>query len=293
MSGIRTMLRYIMLTAVTAALLTPLSAIADTDLDGTIDPTLQAGLEQALEEIGLAREAGKGKLAVALVDVSQAGRPRTAMLNGHDMFYAASLPKIAILLGAAVSLDNGSLSMNPALDKDIQDMIRYSCNECASRVLEEVGREELITILQSPQYHFYDPEAGGGLWVGKPYGPESAYQRDPLAGFSHGATVFQAARFYYLLNEKTLVSPEQSEMMLRALSRPALKHKFVKGLDAYDGLEIYRKSGTWKRSHADSALVVSGDYRYIMVALAEDREGSEWLERLARRLHPLVTGGDG
>ena len=292
MSGIRKLLRYILLTATAAALLAPISVTADTDLDGTIDPALQAGLEQAVKEIGLARAARKGRLAVALVDVSQAGRPRTAMLNGHDMFYAASLPKIAILLGAAVSLEDGSLPMTPGLDKDIQDMIRYSCNECASRVLEEVGREKLISILQSPQYHFYDPEAGGGLWVGKPYGPESAYQRDP-AGFSHGATVFQAARFYYLLNEKTLVSAEQSEMMLSALSRPALKHKFVKGLDAYDGLDIYRKSGTWKLSHADSALVVAGDHRYIMVALAEDREGSEWLERLARRLHPLVTGEDG
>jgi len=276
-----------------SASLVPISIYADSDLDGTIDATLQAGLEQSLKEIGLAREARKGNLAIALVDVSEPGRPRSAMLNGHDMFYAASLPKIAILLGAAVSLDNGSLPMSPALNKDIQDMIRYSCNECASRVLEEVGREKLISILQSPQYHFYDPEAGGGLWVGKPYGPESAYRRDPLAGFSHGATVFQAARFYYLLNEKTLVSPEQSEMMLSALSKPALKHKFVKGLDAYDGLEIYRKSGTWKRSHADSALVVSDQHRYIIVALAEDREGSEWLEKLATRLHLLVTTEDG
>lgn len=275
-----------------AALLVPTSMYANTDLDGTIDPTLQAGLQQSLKEIGLAREARKGKLAIALVDVSEPGRPRTAMLNGHDMFYAASLPKIAILLGAAVSLDNGSLTMSPALDKDIQDMIRYSCNECASRVLEEVGREELLSILQSPKYHFYDPEAGGGLWVGKPYGPEAAYKRDPLSGFSHGATVFQAARFYYLLNEKTLVSPEQSEMMLSALSRPALKHKFVKGLDGYEGLEIYRKSGTWKRSHADSALVVSDKHRYIIVALAEDREGSEWLEKLAARLHLLVIAED-
>lgn len=276
-----------------AALLAPISIYAGTDLDGTIDPTLQAGLEQALEEIGLARAARKGNLAIALVDVSVPGRPRTAMLNGHDMFYAASLPKIAILLGAAVALDNGFLAMTPALDKDIQDMIRYSCNECASRVLEAVGREKLISILQSPQYHFYDPEAGGGLWVGKPYGPESAYRRDPLAGFSHGATVFQAARFYYLLNEKTLVSPEQSEMMLSALSDPALKHKFVKGLDIYGDLEIYRKSGTWKLSHADSALVVTEHHSYIIVALAEDREGSEWLEKLATRLHMLVTAEDG
>lgn len=289
MGQITRLLRKTVLLLAAAALLAPASLLADTDLDGTIDPALQAGLEQAVKEIGLARAARKGNLAVALVDVSDANRPRTAMLNGHAMFYAASLPKIAILLGAAVSLENGSLAMSPALNTDIQDMIRISCNACASRVLELIGREELIAILQSPQYHFYDPEMGGGLWVGKPYGPESAYRRDPLAGFSHGATVFQAARFYYLLNQRTLVSPEQSEMMLSALSRPALNHKFVKGLDGYENLEIFRKSGTWKHSHADSALVHSENHSYIMVALAEDREGSAWLEKLSPRLHQLVT----
>ena len=39
-----------------------------------------------------------------------------------------------------------------------------------------------------------------GLWVGKPYGKAAAYRRDPVAHLSHGATAFQVARFYFMLD---------------------------------------------------------------------------------------------
>ena len=38
------------------------------------------------------------------VDVTERNAPRLAMLNGDEMMYAASLPKIAILLGRPASL---------------------------------------------------------------------------------------------------------------------------------------------------------------------------------------------
>jgi len=167
-------------------------------------------------------------------------------------------------------------------------MIRHSCNACATRVLERVGREELLNILQSPEYKFYDQENTGGLWVGKDYGPNTAYERDPLWGLSHGATAFQAARFYYKLQTGTLVSPEQSEMMLEMLSKPGISHKFVKGLKDYPDAEIFRKSGTWRTYHADSALVRADDAVYILVALANNPKGSEWLVKLAAPIHELA-----
>ena len=43
---------------------------------------------------------------------------------------------------------------------------------------------------------------------------------------------------------------------------------------------LYRKSGTWKQFHADSALVVDPGYRYIAVAIVEDEDGAEILETL-------------
>lgn len=260
------------------------------DMPDATDPQLQAELERVLEDMRIQALAEQGELAVALVDLGGA-EPRVALVNGHEMIYAASLPKIAILLGAAVALEEGKLEMDAALEEDLHEMIRVSCNPCATRVLDQIGREELLSILQSPAYHFYDPEQGGGLWVGKPYGPESAYQRDPLEQISHAATVYQVARFYYLLDRRELVSPAQSRMMLETLANPGIDHKFVKGLAVYEDLEVFRKSGSWKQYHADSALVVGKDLRYIMVALVEDPDGSEMLTRLAPRLHQLIAAG--
>ena len=253
------------------------------------DFQLQQALEVLVLKQNLATAVNKQELALVLVIVTDPDQPRLAEINGHNMVYAASLPKIAILLGAAVALQEGRLEMNNELQKDLDDMIRYSCNACATKVLNLVGREELLEILQSPEYNFYDQNDNGGLWVGKEYGPGSAYHRDPLSGLSHGATAFQAARFYYKLNTGTLVSPEQSRMMLDALSRPGISHKFVKGLEAYPDLEIFRKSGTWKTYHTDSALVRTKDLAYIIVALANNMNGAAWLEQLAGPLHELAV----
>ena len=253
------------------------------------DFQLQQALEVLVLKQNLATAVNKQELALVLVIVTDPDRPRLAEINGHNMVYAASLPKIAILLGAAVAIQEGRLELNDELQKDLDDMIRYSCNACATKVLNLVGREELLEILQSPEYNFYDQNDKGGLWVGKEYGPGSAYHRDPLSGLSHGATAFQAARFYYKLNTGTLVSPEQSRMMLDALSRPGISHKFVKGLEAYPDLEIFRKSGTWKTYHTDSALVRTEDLAYIIVALANNMNGAAWLEQLAGPLHELAV----
>ena len=253
------------------------------------DLQLQLGLEEVVESLNLTKAIEAKQLALVLVIVTDPDKPRLAELNGRSMIYAASLPKIAILLGAAVAIDEGRLELNYRLQTELNNMIRHSCNQCATRVLELVGRQELIEILQSPKYQFYDHTKNGGLWVGKDYGPGSAYQRDPVSGLSHGATAFQAARFYYMLQKGTLVSPQQTEMMLDVLSNSAIKHKFVRGLKAYPDLEIYRKSGTWKTYHADSALVRTNGLAYIMIALANNGNGGAWLEKLAAPLHELAV----
>ena len=253
------------------------------------DLRLQQALEVLVLKQNLAAAVNRQELALVLVIVTDPDKPRLAEISGDNMVYAASLPKIAILLGAAVAIEEGRLDLNEELQNDMDEMIRYSCNACATKVLNLVGRDELLEILQSPEYQFYDQDEAGGLWVGKDYGPGSAYQRDPLSGLSHGATAFQAARFYYKLHTETLVSPKQSRMMLDVLSKPGISHKFVKGLEAYPDLEIFRKSGTWKTYHADSALVRTEGLAYIMVALANNANGAAWLEQLAGPLHELAV----
>jgi beta-lactamase class A len=268
------------------------SAAAD-DLPQSSFGTAQPVLDDILASLDLERPIDDGRLAVALVILDGYEAESLAMVNGHQMLYAASLPKIAILYGAAVAIDRDRLELTDALEADMVAMIRSSCNSCATRVLEQVGREWLLELLQSDPYRFYDRGAGGGLWVGKDYARAGAFQREPLEGLSHAATPWQVARWYYLLVNGKLASEEQTSLMLECLSDPAISHKFVRGLTGRETSELYRKSGTWRQYHADSVLVSAETASYILVALAADERGGRWLAQIARRVHDRLATGAG
>lgn len=260
------------------------------DLRARQDSVLQGQLERVVASEGLGKAVDAGRLALALVDLTAPGRPRLAMLNGDTMIYAASLPKIAILLGAFVEAERGRLPLDSRHLDAITQMVRFSNNDDATRVLGWVGESRLIDILLSPRYAFYDPNGKGGLWVGKSYGKSPAFRRDPVAQLSHAATAFQVARFYYLLDAGALVGPALTAQMKEVLAHPGIQHKFVKGLLSRPGATVYRKSGTWHEFHSDSALVESGGHKFVMVALARDDHGEQWLEHIAAPLHDLVVG---
>jgi beta-lactamase class A len=254
-----------------------------------MDQTLQREVKQVLNNLKLTEAAKRKQLCLALVDITRLERPRVATINGHEMIYAASLPKLAILLAAFVQIEAGKLTLDPETRKTLTAMIRISSNMAATDMFRRIGPERIAHILQSPKYRLYDPQGGGGLWCGKEYGQGDAWRRDPLANLSHAATAIQTARFYYLLETRQLVTPSLTKEMKAILSQPGLHHKFVKGLMYRPGAKMFRKSGSWRKWHADSALVEYGRYKYIMVALAEHRKGNRWLERLAAPLHDLIV----
>ena len=244
------------------------------------DAVLQNKLNGIIRNLGLEGAVRDHKLAVALVDVSNLRQPEAAQVNGDEMLYAASLPKIGILLAAFVEIQNGNLKLDDKLRQSLIRMIRYSSNADATRVLNLIGKRRVNRILQSDPYRLYDPRYNGGLWVGKEYGSNPAFERDPLHHISHGATAMQVARFYYLLETGQLVNPRLTTEMKEILSHPGIHHKFVAALDGRD-VSILRKSGTWRYYHADSVLVEGKKTRYILVGLVQDAAGGAWLTRLA------------
>jgi beta-lactamase class A len=259
------------------------------DLRRTPDPVLQRRLEGAIRHLGLSRAVLDRRLAVALVDVTRVHRPRLAAVNGDEMLYAASLPKIGILLGTLVEIERGRMALDNDTRASLTRMIRVSSNEAATEMLRRVGMGRLAAILQSPRFGLYDPRFNGGLWVGKEYGRAAAWRRDPLHQLSHGATAFQTARFYYLLEAGQLVSPALTRVMKEVLSKPGINHKFVKGLSDRPQCRMLRKSGTWRHWHADSALVEHAGHKYIAVALAADPSGGKWMTRLIRSLDAIIV----
>jgi beta-lactamase class A len=255
----------------------------------SLDTSLQNKLASVIDRLGLARAAQNGKLAVTLIDITNPAAPKVAAINGNEMMYAASMPKIAILYAAFVEIDRGRLQLDAATRESLTRMIRVSSNEDATRMINKIGKQRLLEILQTGPYRFYDPATNGGLWVGKEYAKGVAYRRDPLHNLSHGATVLQTARLYYLLDTGKLLPPELTRQMKEILSHPGIDHKFVKGLKQRPEAVIYRKSGSWRQWHADSALVEANGYKYIAVVLAEDPQGGKWLERMIAPMHDLIV----
>lgn len=254
------------------------------------DPVLQQKLESLLASLDYGAAIKNKTLAVALVDITDLHRPRVAAVNGDNMMYAASVPKLAILLGAFVEIREGHMTLDEETRESLTEMIRFSSNQEATRMLNRVGKERLLEILQSNEFDLYDLEDGGGLWVGKEYGRSPAYQRDPLHNISHGATAMQVARFYYLLETGQVVGEKLSAEMKAMLGNPGINHKFVKGLASYTEARIYRKSGSWQRWHADSALIETDNTRYIVVGLTENPNGGKWLSRMIKPIHELMVG---
>ncbi len=267
-------------------------AIEFSTLNSAIDWELQQAMDKSLQELRLAQAVAEKRLAVSLVDITDPYHPRMAEVNGNVMLYAASLPKIAILFGALQKAHDGQLTLDAAMREKLVNMIRHSSNVDASEVLSIVGEEYLAELLQSEGYEFYKPERGG-LWVGKSYGKGPAWKRDPLFNISHGASSREVSRFYYMLATNRLVSPQSCAIMKEILSKPAVSHKFVSGIrSVHPDARIYRKSGTWRTYHSDSAIIERDGKQYIIVALANDPNGSEWLEKIAVEMDKIILAND-
>lgn len=287
--GILRSLRLSLLVGMTTVLVGTAAASSEFPvLDAAVDPELQRAMDESLQELRLDRAVAEKRLAVSLVDITDVYHPRMAEVNGNVMLYAASLPKIAILLGAMQKSYDGLLPLDTELRAKLDRMIRHSSNVDASDVLSIVGEEYLAELLQSEDYEFYKPDQGG-LWVGKSYGKSRAWQRDPLFNISHGASGREVSRFYYMLATNQLVSPKSSEIMREILSESAISHKFVSGMRrAHPEAHILRKSGTWQTYHSDSAIIERDEKRYIVVALANDPNGSKWLEKIVVAMDEII-----
>jgi len=253
----------------------------------TADEALQSALERALGKKRSWRALiEQDKMAVGVVDLSNPPVARFASVNGWTMMYAASLPKIAVLLTAYQNVEDGLLQDTPDLHEWLAQMIRRSSNYAASYLIDFIGLKRIEDVLQ--WYKFYIPDNGGGIWLGARYAQGGERNPEPIKGLSHAATVAQICRFYYMLANGELISPERSRQMLEILSRPALHDKFVSVLEKHVSPDrLFRKSGDWNVYFSDSVLVCDDGWRkYILAALIEDKNG----ERILRDLVPVVEG---
>jgi beta-lactamase class A len=203
--------------------------------------------------------------------------------------YAASIPKVGILLAYFQSHPAAATNLNAQTRHELGLMAKASDNEMASKFSHELGLKQIQVVLNS--YGFYDLNHGGGIWVGKHYGKDGERYGDPIGDNSHAATVRQLLRYFLMLEQGRLVSPAASKTMREIFASPDIPHddiKFVKGL-AGRNVQIIRKWGSWENWLHDSAVVTGGGRHYILVALTENARGDEYLVALAMAVDDLMV----
>jgi len=256
------------------------------ELDSGVDVRFQARIEaidSALRaKFGMPAET----TAVGVLDLRAL---RLAMVHPDRVEYAASIPKVAILL-AYFQLRPSLVTNLPATTRqELGLMIKASSNEMAAKFSSELGLAAIQQVIDS--YRFYDAARGGGIWMGKHYGENTERIGDPIEDNSHAATVRQLLRFYLLLEQGKLVSSEASAKMREIFASQEIPHdaiKFVKGLEGRD-VEIRRKWGSWEDWLHDSAVITGPGRHYILVGLTHHPKGDEYLVELAVAIDDLLS----
>ena len=98
------------------------------------DPELQRSLQDALADLALSSPIEDHRLALSLVDITDAERPRYAGVNDRQMMYAASLPKIAVLVAGFERIRAGLMEYTPAVKEDRKSTRLNSSHSRASRM---------------------------------------------------------------------------------------------------------------------------------------------------------------
>jgi beta-lactamase class A len=257
------------------------------DFISRTDPPLQTEVEKINDALRDKFQMSRDQVSVGVLDLRS---DRLALINPDRIDYGASVPKIGILLAYFELTPRAATELDPTVRKELGQMIKVSSNEMAAKYSRDLGLRAIQSVID--KYKLYDPLRGGGIWVGKHYGKDAERYPDPVGKHSHAATVRQVMRFYLLMMQGKLVSPEASARMREIFESPEIPHqqnKFVAGLAGREGVKVLRKSGTWDNWMHDSAVVEGPNRHYIVVAMTNHPKGDDYLAELARSVDDFMT----
>jgi beta-lactamase class A len=252
-----------------------------------VDRELQSRIKKIDAELRASFGMTTEQTAVGVLDLKGV---RLAMIHPDRGEYAASIPKIAILLAYFELHPEAATNMAVQTHHELGLMVKASDNDIAAKYSRELGLKEIQSVLN--KYAFYDAAHGGGIWMGKHYGKSTERYGDPVGDNSHAATVRQLLRYFLMLEQGKLVSATASRTMREIFAAPDIPHddiKFAKGLVGRN-VRIIRKWGSWEDWLHDSAVIAGADRHYILVGLTHHPKGDEYLVELAKRVDDLLQG---
>ncbi len=114
------------------------------DYDTRVDAALQRRLEEIdarlREKHGMSTE----QSAVGVLDLR---RPRVAMIHPDRIEYAASVPKIGILLAYFALHPEAAASLDAETEHELGLMVKASSNEMAAKHSRSMGLREILQVL--------------------------------------------------------------------------------------------------------------------------------------------------
>jgi len=257
------------------------------DHDTPVHPAFQAELERIDDELRARHGMTTEQTAVGVLDLKTL---RLAMIHPDRGEYAASVPKIGILLAWFQLHPQAATNLDAQTRHELGLMVKASDNEMAAKFSQEMGLKQIQAVLNS--YHFYDKDHGGGIWIGKHYGKGGERIGDPVGDHSHAATVRQLLRYFLLLEQRKLVSADASKTMREIFESPDIPHDRIKFVEALSdrNVRIIRKWGSWEDWKHDAAVITGPRRHYILVALTHHPKGDDYLVDLAKAVDDLMAG---
>jgi Beta-lactamase enzyme family len=246
-------------------------------------------------------------LSISLIDVSNPQKHTFAGYQNQNLRFPASVAKLFWMAAFYSALEKGKIEKKEsAFTSDLEQMMRISNNDAASRILDQItdtksgGRltgEELKTWLEKRrQINAFFQGAGYEnimlstknypiyyLRQEQPAGRDSQLRGDPSQPLRNQVTTDQAARLIYEIYTRQSVSSTASRKMAYLLTRdlnpktwrndPTNPIKGFLGESLPVNIYFGSKVGYTSKSRTEAAFVRTLDDRaiYILVIFADDR----------------------
>ncbi len=231
-------------------------------LTGQPDPELQALMMDVIQTTPAFKAAlDREGLGMVLVDISDPRQVVHAEINADWETFTASLSKIAVLLGV---VNTAHQQKNPDLlvqHKEAMDqMIKWSSNQHAIELFGVFGHEAISGAVR--EHGLYDDERGGLWWT-----RSSAKSPSVKTGTNVAGTARMVARYFLMMEQGKLVTPDDSRFIKSVLNNAALAI-FSQGIQkAYPDVTYYGKPGIYGEAVAEGLLIEGPNTRYVMAIL--------------------------
>ena len=277
--------------------------LATVQPDAELQELLDATVKKLLTRDSRARKATT--VGIALIDLQPGQAPRLAHWNGNTPIYPASVVKFVYLIAAYAWEEQGILSIDGPLDRQLTAMIYKSSNTATQKVFRKLTETEAGPALPPDDYakfrerrlrverwldslgvtgiHSIHPTYNGG---GDLYGRDIQLLQDSsvTGGISNESgnyknrqamTAVGTAKLLALLASDLGLDPEDAAEVRQRMKRDPRKQRYLYnriagGAVQTTGVEVYSKTGTWGPIYADAGIIRGPSGRQLALAVFID-----------------------